>query len=77
MDENELNVKRDKAKIYATQPKRFQFTSFEVNMMSDHDDRTIVYSGGKWQCTCEFYQQNQTCSHIMALQSLLDNFRFG
>lgn len=77
MENPELAEKKAKAKKYATEPERFNFTSFEIKMNSTHDERTITYSDGQWGCTCDFYHHNGTCSHIMALQILLNDFNLG
>ena len=75
-DDSELNAKREKAKQYAQEPERFTFMELSIEMESTHDTRHIWFLDGHWTCTCDFFQKANTCSHIMALQTMLADFRF-
>ena len=44
-----------KAKRYAEEPERIQFTSFEANFQGENDVHTTRYADGEWQCTCRFF----------------------
>lgn len=76
MTNNELDKKRAKAKIYATEPERFTVENLTIQMESTHDIRFIRFDSGKWTCTCDFFKEQNTCSHLMAIQELLKNFQF-
>lgn len=66
--------KRRKAERYATEPDRFCIDSLSATMHSEHGDRAIVFEKGKWSCTCDFFAEQQTCSHVMALEIILGDF---
>ena len=65
--------KIEKAKRYAEEPERFQFSHFSVQFNGDHDHHEVSYDNGKWACDCEFFIGREVCSHTMALENLLEN----
>lgn len=58
--------KIDKAKRYITEMDRFEFDDNKTVIHSEHGVRTVNYYDGHYSCDCEYYQENGTCSHIMA-----------
>ncbi len=60
-----------KAKQYAQEPERIQFTRFETTFNGENDSHTVGYDNGKWSCTCRFFGDWETCSHTMALERIL------
>ena len=64
--------KIEKAKRYAQEPERITFSGFTAVFRGENDNHKIGYSNGNWHCTCYFFSQWGTCSHIMALQQILD-----
>ncbi|MEM7801845.1 MAG: SWIM zinc finger family protein [Chloroflexota bacterium] len=66
--------KVEKSKIYASEPERITFDSFEVRLDGDngaaHDVRFIK---GKWTCDCNYFQSRGFCSHTMAMERVLGN----
>ena len=64
--------KIEKAKRYTQEPERITFSGFTAVFRGENDSHKIGYSNGKWHCTCHFFSQWQTCSHVMALQQILD-----
>jgi hypothetical protein len=69
-----LAGKRRKAERYATEPDRFSLDSLSATMHSEHGNRTLAFEKGKWSCTCDFFAEQQTCSHVMALEIILSDF---
>ena len=63
--------KIEKAKLYAQEPDRITFSGLTAVFRGKNDDHKISYVGGKWHCTCHFFSQWGTCSHVMALQQVL------
>lgn len=63
--------KIEKAKIYAEQPDRIHFQSFNVVIDGDHRDHTVSYDQGVWHCECEFFRTRNYCSHTMAMERVL------
>ena len=63
--------KIEKAKRYAQEPSRVTFSGLSAVFRGENDDHKLSYSNGKWQCTCHFFSQWKTCSHVMALQEIL------
>ncbi len=65
--------KIEKAKRYAEDPTRFQFTKFEVTFRGDNNNHLVTFADGKFQCDCEFFSLNGRCVHTMALEIVLEN----
>ena len=63
--------KIQKAKEYAEQPERMQFSSFEVRFEGENSTHVVTFSEGEWGCTCSFFGARNYCSHTMALQRVL------
>ena len=60
-----------KAKRYAEEPERIQFTRFEATFRGENDVHTTTYDNGEWNCTCRFFHDWGDCSHTMAMQRVL------
>lgn len=70
-----LVSKIDKAHRYASEPARIQLGQIAATFHGSHDDYLVRLDGGAWTCTCHTSSAQTlggTCSHIMALQQLLD-----
>lgn len=65
--------KIEKARRYAQEPGRVTVSSLAADFHGENAEHRITYSGGTWQCTCDFFSQWGTCSHVMALQQMLTN----
>jgi hypothetical protein len=63
--------KIEKAKRYAQEPDRVTFSGLSAVFHGENDDHKLSYSDGEWHCTCHFFSQWKTCSHVMALQEIL------
>ena len=63
--------KIEKAMLYAQEPERIQFQSFELTFDGDHTGHTLQYNDGSWQCDCHFFENYGICSHVMALERML------
>lgn len=63
--------KIEKAKRYAQEPDRVTFSGFTTVFRGENDTHKLSYANGNWHCSCHFFSQWGTCSHIMALQQLL------
>ncbi len=61
----------EKAKKYASEPKRVRFHSFTASFSGDNHTHTVRYEEGKWECTCNFYKSHGWCSHIIAMERIL------
>ena len=60
-----------KAKRYAEEPERIQFTRFEATFQGENDVHTTTFDNGEWQCTCHFFEDWGDCCHTMAMQRVL------
>ena len=65
--------KIEKARRYAQEPDRVTISGLAAVFRGANDDHELSYADGKWHCTCNFFSQWETCSHIMALQQILCN----
>ena len=68
--QSSLIGKIQKAHLYAQEPDRVEVTSLSARFRGDHDTYTVTFEG-QWECTCEFFIEWRTCSHIMATQRLM------
>ena len=64
--------KIDKARRYAEEPERVSLTSFRGSFHGDHNTYEVGYDSGVWNCQCHFFDTRGVCSHIMALQRILE-----
>jgi hypothetical protein len=60
-----------KAKQYAQEPERIQFSQFEASFQGENDTHTIQYDHGAWSCDCHFFADHGACSHTMAAERVL------
>jgi hypothetical protein len=60
-----------KAKHYAEERQRIQFTAFTVEMVGDNNTHTITYDNGTWHGTSSFFLAHGWSSHTVALEKLL------
>lgn len=70
--QSSLIGKIEKAKQYAQEPERINFSDFTVSFRGKHNTYAVGYKEGQWQCTCDFFSQWGLCSHTMALEKVLD-----
>jgi len=71
MDSSMIN-KIMKAKRYAEQRDRVNFSDFRVTFRGNHTDHVVVYQDGNWHCGCDFFARRRVCCHTMALERILD-----
>ena len=62
--------KIEKARRYAQEPGRVTLNNLAADFHGENADHKVSYIDGKWNCTCDFFGQWATCSHVMALQEL-------
>ena len=65
-----LNKKILKAKKYSNEKERFKVFDNHVEIIGEHDLRTVKKENNNYTCDCEFYKENGTCSHIIATINL-------
>ena len=59
--------KLELSKKYAGEPERFTAEDGKIILRSTHDTRIITKDEEGYHCTCDYYRDHGTCSHIMAL----------
>lgn len=59
-----------KARQYAQEPERLQFTQFQAAFKGENDVHTISYDNGSWHCGCHFFEDHGTCCHTMAAERM-------
>jgi hypothetical protein len=64
--------KIEKAKRYAEERDRIQFSNFEVTIRGENNTHTVKYDNNRWQCTCSFFHSHGVCSHTMAMERVLE-----
>jgi len=62
--------KIEKAKRYANEPGRVTLNSLAADFHGENADHKVCYAEGRWSCSCHFFGQWDTCSHVMALQEM-------
>jgi hypothetical protein len=71
LGDDALKREQAKAEEYVSHPERIALCSMQLGMESTHAIRVILYNDGQWGCTCAFFQDFSTCSHIMAVGRIL------
>lgn len=69
--QSSLIGKIEKAKRYAQERDRITFSQLSAEFRGEHDQYTVSYDKGHWQCSCHFFSQWGLCSHSMALEKIL------
>ncbi|MBP8250873.1 MAG: hypothetical protein KAX40_00805 [Herpetosiphon sp.] len=64
--------KIDKARRYAQEPERIAIRSFSATFRGGNEHVIMLSEEGEWNCDCQFFDRWQTCSHVMALQRILE-----
>lgn len=63
--------KIQKAREYAEEPERIHFQDLRVQFDGKHNQHTVEFHEGQWQCDCGYFRGHQTCSHVMAMDRVL------
>ena len=63
--------KIEKARRYAEERERIQFSEFIASVAGDNDTYLVQYRDGGWHCTCEHFAKNGSSSHTMALERIM------
>jgi hypothetical protein len=63
--------KIQKAKQYAEERDRIEFTQFSVTLHGENHDHKVSYDNGTWRCQCNYFASHAVCSHTMALERVL------
>lgn len=66
-----LLKKIEKARLYSSQPERFSIKSNKATLKSEHNIRHLVNKNKSWTCDCDFFKENQICSHVLAIEEVL------
>jgi len=61
-----------KAKQYAQERDRIEFTQFAVTLHGENSDHQVTYDKGQWDCECSYFRSHGVCSHSMALERVLE-----
>jgi len=69
--QSSLIGKVEKARLYAREPERINFSEFTVSIRGDNNTHTTNYRDGHWNCTCPFFENWGWCSHTVAIQKVL------
>lgn len=68
---SQLLSKIEKAKKYISTPDIFTIYGSLVEVNSDHGPRKLNFIDNKWQCDCDFFKQNNICSHTIAVNEVV------
>ncbi len=79
-DDEMFLSKIELSKKYNSQISRFEYLDDRVILHSTHDTRIITRDDKGYHCTCEYFSEKGTCSHIMAVVRnnimRIEEFRF-
>lgn len=64
--------KLEKARRYAAEPERIAITGLDASFRGSNDDHPLTLGATGWGCSCRFYEQHDSCAHVMATQRLLN-----
>lgn len=62
--------KIQKAKDYASEPKRVTFHTLVLEFRGDNSTYTVALAPDGWSCTCPGFQKYSICPHIMSLEKI-------
>ena len=65
--------KINKAKRYIEEKERFKIEDNTITIYSTHGVRTVECRGSGYICDCEYFKENNTCSHIISVINLNNN----
>jgi hypothetical protein len=65
-----LKTEQVTAEEYASKPERFTFSFIEVEVKGENGSHLVLY-GKDWSCDCDFFKEQKTCSHVMAVGRVL------
>ena len=65
--------KVEKAQRYAQERERVSFVQFSASFRGEHDIHHVTYDEGNWWCSCNHFSVNQLCSHVMAIERMLED----
>lgn len=63
--------KLEKARRYADEPERIAIATLASTFRGSNDNHPLSLGVEGWGCTCLFYEQSDSCAHVMAAQRLL------
>ena len=70
--QSSLIGKIEKAHRYAEEPERISMHKFRATFKGENGDYAVGFAENDgWNCTCNFFQSWDYCSHTMALEKLL------
>lgn len=69
--QSSLIGKIEKAKRYAREPERVRFNRIACAFQGEHDEYSVAFEDGHWNCSCSFFAGWRVCSHTMALYRML------
>lgn len=70
---SDLIGKIEKAHRYTQERDRISIRNFSVDFRGTNATHMTSLSDAKWNCTCPFFARWGTCSHVMALQKILED----
>ena len=65
--------KIEKAKRYAQERNRMQFSSLSLDFKGENGDHQVSLDQGTWHCSCDFFESHKACAHTMALERVLES----
>jgi hypothetical protein len=72
MMDSAMIAKISKAREYASEPERITFSGFSVLFTGKHQTYRVIFEQGAWTCECDFFAQRGVCSHVMAVEKVLN-----
>lgn len=72
MMDSAMIAKISKAREYASEPERITFNDFTVFFNGKHQTYRVSFGQGAWKCECDFFTQRGVCSHVMAVEKVLN-----
>ena len=63
--------KIQKAKRYAQERERFTVETLVISVDGTNNGHQVELKDGVLNCTCDFYQSREYCSHTMAIEEIM------
>ena len=69
--QSSLIGKIEKARKYASEKNRITVESIKVGFAGDHRSHIVELDTEGWACSCHYFSDYGTCSHVMAMERVL------
>jgi SWIM zinc finger len=71
VSDDALQKKQTKAQGYVSEPEWFTIFFVEMEVRAEDGNQLVLYGNEDWSCSCDFFREQKTCDHVMAVGRVL------